>query len=185
MNLSVLARAQAVQYAASRDAEDSADTRKEVARTRQVKAIEAAKNDQVGAVDQKRTQEKKGFIGMVGGIAVGVAAVAAAVAIVAASTVTFGAAAVFIVGVAIAAAAMPAAGRAIGHDVWGKANAVKAAVLEKTAALQGLTQEKAADQAAEAKDSAEDSNAAALAAERFARQIRNQQQAMSESEEES
>lgn len=172
MSLSVLAKIQASQYGAALEAEDGAVAKQKVARNEQLHSIEAIKNDKVGAVEQKEIQEKKGFLGMLGGIAVGIGVVVACVAIVVASALTFGAAAVVIGGAIAAAAAATAAGRKVGHDVWGKVNAVEAAVLEKAAGFEQLDLTREQGTAKDAQDSAEDAAATADDAEKFAKQIR-------------
>lgn len=186
MSLSVLARIQATQVASSQESEQVSDKRAESAKKKQLEAIDAVKDDRVGVIDEKKKQDKKGVIGMIGGLLTGVAVAAAvtfvAVVAVAFSVVTLGAGALMIAGAIGAAVACTAAGQKIGHDIAGKANAVKAELLQRSAAYEEINQSRSADQVKKAEDSAEDAAAAADAAERFAKQIRQHQRELSQAE---
>ena len=183
MSLNVLAKVQAAQYGAALETEKGADQAKDIARGKQVDAVESITKHKLDAQAERKKQDKKAFLGTVGGVLAAVGAVAGAVAIAAATVMTFGVAAVFVAGVAIAAAGLVPAGRKLGRDVWGKVNAVKAQTFEKMADLTGIQLTRA--QAAEAKavDSAEKASASADEAARFAKQIRLQKSDLYEEKE--
>lgn len=182
MSLNALARIQATQVASSQESEKVSDNRIDVARKKQLEAIDKVQDHSLEVLDEKKKQDRKGIAGTIGGALTAVAVVALAAVAVAATAVTFGAGAVMMAGVVMVAATLPGVGQKVGHDLVGKANAVKAELLQRSAGYEEMNQAKAADRVQDAEESAEDASASADAAQRFAKQIRQHQRELSAQE---